>query len=149
MARYGVTDTQRERIREHLPTRPKRPQGCRPPADDRKCFEGVLWITWTGSPWAAMPKPYGSSTTCWRRLQEWEEGDVFLYVWRNFLAEHNDTEKIRWDECVADGSFAPAKRGRMIGNTKRGNGTKWMVVADGEGTPLGDHPDSTAPAVVT
>ena len=111
MAWHGVTDTQWERIREHLPTRPKRPKGGRPPADDRKCFEGILWIAWTGSPWAALPKTYGSPTTCWRRLQEWEEGDVFLNMWRAFLAELNDAQKIRWDECFADGSFAPANKG--------------------------------------
>ena len=111
MAWHGVTDTQWEQIREHLPTRPKRPKGGRPPADDRKCFEGILWIAWTGSPWAALPKEYGSPTTCWRRLQEWEADGVFLNMWRAFLAELNDAQKIRWDECFADGSFAPAKKG--------------------------------------
>ncbi len=30
----------------------------------------------------------------------------------------------------------PQKRGEDVGKTKRGKGTKWMVVADGTGIPL-------------
>src|SRR6516162_7055968 len=39
-----------------------------------------------------------------------------------------------------DGSFAPAKRGgEQVGVTKKGKGTKWMLVVDGTGLPLGFH----------
>lgn len=78
---------------------------------DRQCFEGILWILWTGAPWSELPKQYGSPSTCWRRLRTWEEHGVFLDLWRAFLADLNDRQKIRWDECFADGSFAPAKKG--------------------------------------
>ena len=45
-----------------------------------------------------------------------------------------------------DGSFAPAKKGGdKVGLTKKGKGTKWMLVVDGNGLPLGFHLDS-APA---
>jgi len=107
----GVSDEQWAKIRKHVPARPERPHGGRPAADDRKCFEGILWIAWTGSPWAALPKEYGSASTCWRRLKEWEAGGVFLNMWRALLAELNDADKLDWDECFADGSFAPAKKG--------------------------------------
>ncbi|HRF48636.1 MAG TPA: IS5 family transposase [Anaerolineales bacterium] len=40
------------------------------------------------------------------------------------------------------------KGGRKVGKTKRGKGTKWMVVVDGAGTPLGVHLDSASPAEV-
>ena len=36
-----------------------------------------------------------------------------------------------------------------VGKTKRGKGTKWMVVVDGQGTPLGVHLDSVSPAEVS
>jgi transposase len=36
-----------------------------------------------------------------------------------------------------------------IGTTKRGKGTKWMVLVDGAGTPLGAHLDAASPAEVT
>ena len=38
------------------------------------------------------------------------------------------------------------KRGAGVGKTKRGKGTKWMVVVDGKGVPLGDQLHSASPA---
>ena len=40
------------------------------------------------------------------------------------------------------------KGGAGVGKTKRGKGTKWMVVVDGEGVPLGNHLGSASPAEV-
>jgi transposase len=40
------------------------------------------------------------------------------------------------------------KGGDAVGKTKRGKGTKWMVVVDGAGVPLGDHLHSASPAEV-
>jgi len=40
------------------------------------------------------------------------------------------------------------KRGCGVGKTKRGKGTKWMVVVDGQGVPLGDQLHSASPAEV-
>lgn len=48
-----------------------------------------------------------------------------------------------WELCSSK------KRGDAVGKTKRGKGTKWMVVVDGEGVPLGNHLDSASPAEVT
>jgi transposase len=46
--------------------------------------------------------------------------------------------------------FRPCKkRGQCVGKTKRGKGTKWMVVVDGQGIPLGNHLDSASPSEVT
>jgi transposase len=40
------------------------------------------------------------------------------------------------------------KGGAGVGKTKRGKGTKWMVVVDGAGVPLGDYLHSASPAEV-
>jgi transposase len=40
------------------------------------------------------------------------------------------------------------KGGDGIGKTKRGKGTKWMVVVDGNGVPLGNHLGPATPAEV-
>lgn len=40
------------------------------------------------------------------------------------------------------------KGGPGVGKTKRGKGTKWMVVVDGEGLPLGVQLGSASPAEV-
>jgi transposase len=41
------------------------------------------------------------------------------------------------------------KRGSAIGKTKRGKGTKWMVLVDGKGIPLGVRLESASPNEVT
>ena len=46
--------------------------------------------------------------------------------------------------------FCPGKkRGSAVGKTKRGKGTKWMVVVDGQGVPLGGTLHSASPAEAT
>ena len=46
--------------------------------------------------------------------------------------------------------FCPGEKGGpYVGKTKRGKGTKWMVLVDGAGTPLGAYLDSASPAEVT
>ncbi len=56
MAWRGLTDRQWKLIQPHLPPRKINPKGGRPWADDRKCFEGILWILWTGAPWSELPR---------------------------------------------------------------------------------------------
>ncbi len=41
------------------------------------------------------------------------------------------------------------KGGSAVGKTKRGKGTKWMVLVDGEGLPLGIRLESASPSEVT
>jgi transposase len=46
--------------------------------------------------------------------------------------------------------FRPRQRGGdAVGATKRGKGTKWMVVVDGQGLPLGSQLTAATPAEVT
>lgn len=47
--RYEVTDEQWKIIEPHLGNKAKRTG--RPQADNRKLFNGVLWILRTGAPW--------------------------------------------------------------------------------------------------
>lgn len=56
---------------------------------------GILWILWTGAPWSELPPRYGSATTSWRRLREWEENEVLLALWRAFLTHLDDRQKLR------------------------------------------------------
>lgn len=74
---------------------------------------------------------------------------MLLALWRALLTQLNDAQKLRWNECFVDGSFALAKKGGpKVGRTKRGKGTTWMVVVDGAGTPLGAYLDAASPTEV-
>ena len=150
MARYGrlLTDAQWEKIRPLLPKRPRRPRGGRPPANDRKVLEGILWILRSGARWQDLPDEFPSPATCWRRLRDWEERGIWLTIWRAFLAELNQRGQLDWSESSGRQFRSSEKRGCKVGKTKRGKGTKWMVVVDGEGVPLGKQLYSASPSEV-
>lgn len=48
-------------------------KGGRPRSNERKTFDGILWVLKTGAQWNEMPRRYGSYTTAWRRLKTWEK----------------------------------------------------------------------------
>jgi transposase len=108
--RRELTDSQWQLIAPHLPP-PKR-MG-RPRADDRKTLEGILWVLRSGARWQDVPREYGSSTTCWRRLKEWEELGVWETLWRAILATLEAEQKLNWAQAFLDGSFVPAKKGGL------------------------------------
>ena len=108
--RWKLTDAQWEKIEALLPKPKKTRRGGRPWADNRKVFEGILWVLRTGAPWADLPKVYPSPSTCWRRLKIWEEQDIWLDAWRAFLGELDEKAQLDWSEAFIDGSFAPAKK---------------------------------------
>ena len=106
-----VTDKQWEKVRQFIPEIPRSRKGGRPRADDRLCFEGILWVLRSGARWRDLPDCFPSPTTCWRRLVEWDEPEVFVQMWHAFLDELSNRGRIQWDELFIDGSFAPAKKG--------------------------------------
>ena len=85
----------------------------RPPAPNRACFEGILWILQTGAAWRFLPDEFPSPSTCWRRLQRWQEEGVWLDAWRALLGGLDEQGLLRWEETFLDGSFAPAKKGAL------------------------------------
>lgn len=118
MAWRKLTEKQWGKVQAQLPVR-KKPwrkkdrKGGRPPADDRQCFEGILWILWTGAPWSELPPRYGAKSTVHLRLQQWTENGILEKMWRAFLAQLNQKGQIRWNECFIDGTFASAKKGGL------------------------------------
>jgi len=93
------------------PLLPKERSRGRPWADNRRVLEGILWVLKTGARWRDLPKEYPSASTCWRRLRQWEEQDIWLKIWRHFLSELDQQGRLDWSESFLDGSFAPAKKG--------------------------------------
>jgi hypothetical protein len=81
-------------------------------------------------------------------LHGWEERGVWLTIWKAFLCELNRKGHLDWSEAFIDGSFASAEKGCWNRKGQAGKGTKWMVVVDDQGTPLGKHFGSASPAEV-
>src|SRR5215813_1148623 len=132
------------------PPRQRADRRGRPPAPNRACCEGILWILQAGAAWRFLPDEFPSPSTCWRRLKPWEDEGVWLNAWRTLLGALDQEGRLRWDEAFLDGSFrSREKGGSAVGKTKRGKGTKWMVLVDGEGLPLGVRLESASPREVT
>ena len=106
-----VTDEQWSKIEVLLPQYEVSPKGGRKRIANRDVFEGICWVLRSGARWKDLPSRYPSASTCWRRLQEWEEDGVWLEIWRKFLSELDQRKQLQWEETFADGSFAPAKKG--------------------------------------
>ena len=119
-SRRLLSEEQWLKIERLLPKVKPNPKGGRPRVENRPVLEGILWILWTGAPWAALPKQYPSASTCWRRLTEWEVDGTWLRIWRKFLGELDERGQLDWSESFMDGSFAPAKKGARRSGKPRG-----------------------------
>ena len=106
-----LTDEQWARIAPHLPEHPPSPKGGRPRADDRACFEGILWLLRSGARWQDIPVDLPSGSTCWRRLQEWAAGEVLEHIQAILVRELDALGRVDLGELLADATFIRAKKG--------------------------------------
>jgi transposase len=122
----------------------------RPQASNRACFEGILWILQTGAAWRFLPKEFPSPSTCWRRLQQWEEKGILVASLANTAGGTGPRGSAALGRSLSRRQLRPGQKGgSAVGKTKRGKGTKWMVLVDGEGVPLGVRLESASPNEVT
>ena len=108
-----LTDAQWEKIEPLLPEPKRSSKGGPNFISNRRCFEGILWILWTGAQWRALPKEYPSATTCWRRLNGWLEDGIWERAFAAFVKALDERRQLKWDEAFIDATFAPAKKGAL------------------------------------
>lgn len=106
-----LTDEQWELITPHLSEFETSAKGGQKPAPKRVCFEAVLWMARSGARWKDLPRHFPSGSTVWSRLCQWEEDGSLENAWRQLLKVLDEEGRLRWDECFADGTFCPAKKG--------------------------------------
>lgn len=87
------------------------PNGGRPRASSRACFEGILWVLRSGARWKDLPSRFPSYPTCWRRLAQWSAEGIWDKALRRLLRKLDRRGKIEWSEGFADATFASAKKG--------------------------------------
>lgn len=73
--RVGVSDEEWALIGPLLP--PERGRSCRPALDNRRYFEGMMWIARTGAQWRHLPDEYGKWNSVFRRFRRWVLTGVF------------------------------------------------------------------------
>lgn len=114
-----LSDTDWQRIAPHLPPTPASPQGGRPRADDRECFEGILWRLRSGARWKDIPVDMPSGSTCWRRLQAWAGEGVLAEVHAVLVRELAHLGKLDLSVLFADATFIRGKKGATTSATPR------------------------------
>jgi hypothetical protein len=72
-----VTDEQWEKI---LPLIRSKKRFGRPMADPRRVLNGILYVLGHDCAWNKLPKRYGSTTTCWRRLLQWQNQGIWHQI---------------------------------------------------------------------
>jgi transposase len=106
----AITDEQWRAMESCLP-KTARSGKERPSSDDRRYFEGTLWILWNGAPWSKLPEHYGSKHTVQRRLSQWATSGVLLDLWRTYLDQIDEKQRAKWDERFIDGVFITSREG--------------------------------------
>lgn len=108
MSRISLNKTQWSKIQPHLSGRAATG---RPPADDKRTLEAILFVLTTGCRWRDLPSEYGSYVTAWRRHRRWTQDGTFARIWHMLLFELEFKGKLDLKKCALDGSFVRAKRG--------------------------------------
>lgn len=114
-----LSDAQWKKIAPLLPEPKRSPKGGPKFRPNRDCFEGILWILWTGAQWRALPSQYPSPSTCWRRLNGWLDDGTWERAFAEFVRQLDQHEQLKWDEAFIDATFAPAKKGAFASEKPR------------------------------
>src|SRR5215208_2993962 len=80
---------------------------------DRQALQGILFVLYTGIAWRHLPLElgFGSGSTCYRRLDEWQRAGVWERLHALLLAELRAAGELEWARAVADSSHVQAKKG--------------------------------------
>lgn len=137
VAPWIVSDALWERVEPLLPKVERRfrfPGRRRLP--DRQALQGILFVLHTGIAWRHLPLElgFGSGSTCYRRLDEWQQAGVWERLHALLLAELRAAGELEWERAVADSSHVQAKKGaprraraRLIADEQAPSTTSWSM----------------------
>lgn len=142
MAKPLVSDELWKVMEALIPPREPRPEGGRPPIEDRKVLTGIIFVLKSGIPWEMLPQEMGcgSGMTCWRRLRDWQAAGVWDRMHQLLLNRLQAAGEIDWSRATVDSASVRAVGGgEKTGpnpTDRRKLGSKHHVVTDANGVPL-------------
>ncbi len=85
----------------------------RPVVPFRQVMDGILYVLRTGCQWKALPREYGSGSTCHRRFQAWVDAGVFERLWGTLLTRYDELRGIQWRWQSLDSATVKAPLGGL------------------------------------
>ena len=119
-----------DRIKVWIPERLRNPKGGQTPVDARRVMRGIMYRLRTGCQWDAIPKEFGSGSTCYRRFVEWQREGVFAMAHVEALIYYDGKVGLDWEWASLDRASVKAPKGgtspgptRPIARNSARNGT--------------------------
>jgi transposase len=113
-----LTEDLWQAIQPHLPARPAySPKGGRPPADDRACLRGILYVLREGCRWQKLPcrqLDCPSGSTCWRRFRDWTRAGVWTRAHVQLLDRLGEAGLLDLQHVIIDSASVRAQKGGRI-----------------------------------
>ena len=101
---------------------------------------GIIFRLRTGCQWKAIPRQFGSGSTCHRRFQAWSNAGVFRSLFAALVKLYDSTCGMDWPWASIDSATVKAPKGGDCTGpnpTDRGKlGVKRHVITDGRGIPV-------------
>ena len=117
---FDVPEALWRRIEPLLPPERPKPKGGRPRVPDRVAMAGIIYRVRTGYQWKALPREFGSGSTCHLRMMQWARAGLFAKIYGELLKHYDKRRGIKWDFASLDSAMAKApKGGATPGRTRR------------------------------
>jgi transposase len=130
MAKPLVDDELWAAVEPLLPEHEPHPKGGKPPADDRVCLTGILFVLKTGIAWEDFPCEMGCcGMTLLNRLRLWQRAGVWTAMHRAMLDRLRAAGRIDLSRVLVD----PASARAMHGGKKRDR-ARWTAGKTGRST---------------
>jgi putative transposase len=107
----AVPDEVWEVVRPLIPAHRRSPNGGRPRIHDRLVFNGIVYRLRTGCQWDAIPKEFGSGTTCYDRFREWVAAGVFEAFHAAMVRYYDQEVGVDLSWCSMDSASVKAPKG--------------------------------------
>jgi transposase len=115
---FEVPDRLWRQIAPLLPREQLKPRGGRPRVADRIALAGIIYRLRTGCQWKAIPREFGSGSTCHLRMQAWRRQGVFYEIHAKLVQFYKKKRglQLRWtalDSMTVKAPKGGATQGRI------------------------------------
>ena len=123
------------------PVEPPGPWGGRPAVPNRVAMRGIYFVLLSGIRWEYLPREIGcSGMTCWRRLRDWQDLEVWDQLHLLMLEALRKAGKLDLSLAIVDSTSSRAVGGGdetgPNPTDRRKPGTKQHLLVDRHGVPV-------------